>query len=156
VTLSSRSLHSFAFRQSTPIGTLPRRGPRVVRRACHRPVPARSGVREPHSPRRQAGGSSSASNDEIRACDQSQDGEGSRPRDPEDTRALQHYLGHKNIQHTVRYTELSPDRFRDFWRVAGTVRRISNALDVHAADPTPGGGTLESFQLTIPAYDQGG
>ena len=32
-----------------------------------------------------------------------------------DTRALQHYLGHKNIQHTVRYTELSPDRFRDFW-----------------------------------------
>ena len=33
-----------------------------------------------------------------------------------DTRGLQHYLGHKNIQHTVRYTELSPDRFRDFWR----------------------------------------
>ena len=33
-----------------------------------------------------------------------------------DTRALQHYLGHKNIQHTVRYTELSPDRFRDFWK----------------------------------------
>jgi hypothetical protein len=28
---------------------------------------------------------------------------------------LQHYLGHKNIQHTVRYTEPSPDRFRDFW-----------------------------------------
>jgi Phage integrase family len=24
-----------------------------------------------------------------------------------DTRALQHYLGHKNIQHTVRYTELA-------------------------------------------------
>jgi integrase len=33
-----------------------------------------------------------------------------------DTRSLQAYLGHKNIQHTVRYTELSPDRFRDFWR----------------------------------------
>lgn len=33
-----------------------------------------------------------------------------------DTRALQAYLGHKNIQHTVRYTELSPDRFVDFWR----------------------------------------
>jgi len=28
----------------------------------------------------------------------------------------QAYLGHKNIQHTVRYTELSPDRFKDFWR----------------------------------------
>jgi integrase len=33
-----------------------------------------------------------------------------------DTRALQAYLGHKNIQHTVRYTELSPRRFKDFWR----------------------------------------
>ena len=33
-----------------------------------------------------------------------------------DTRALQTYLGHRNIQHTVRYTELSPDRFKDFWR----------------------------------------
>jgi len=33
-----------------------------------------------------------------------------------DTRALQAYFGHRNIQHTVRYTELSPTRFRDFWR----------------------------------------
>jgi type 1 fimbriae regulatory protein FimB/type 1 fimbriae regulatory protein FimE len=33
-----------------------------------------------------------------------------------DTRALQAWLGHKNIQHTVRYTGLAPDRFRDFWR----------------------------------------
>ena len=33
-----------------------------------------------------------------------------------DTRALQAYLGHKNIQHTVRYTELAPDRFKKFWR----------------------------------------
>jgi hypothetical protein len=31
----------------------------------------------------------------------------------QDTRAL---LGHKNIQHTVRCTELAPDRFKDFWR----------------------------------------
>jgi len=35
--------------------------------------------------------------------------------DGQDTRALQHYLGHKNIQHTVRYTELSPARFKNFW-----------------------------------------
>jgi len=35
--------------------------------------------------------------------------------DGHDTRAIQHYLGHKNIQHTVRYTELAPERFRDFW-----------------------------------------
>jgi type 1 fimbriae regulatory protein FimB/type 1 fimbriae regulatory protein FimE len=33
-----------------------------------------------------------------------------------DTRALQAYLGHRNIQHTVRYTELAPDRFKDFWK----------------------------------------
>ena len=33
-----------------------------------------------------------------------------------DTRSLQSYLGHKNIQHTVRYSELSPDRFKGFWR----------------------------------------
>ena len=33
-----------------------------------------------------------------------------------DTRALQSYLGHRNIQHTVRYTELAPTRFKDFWR----------------------------------------
>ena len=33
-----------------------------------------------------------------------------------DTRALQAYLGHRNIQHTVQHTELSPRRFKDFWR----------------------------------------
>lgn len=36
--------------------------------------------------------------------------------DGQDTRAIQHYLGHKNIQHTVRYTELSSARFKDFWK----------------------------------------
>jgi type 1 fimbriae regulatory protein FimE len=35
--------------------------------------------------------------------------------DGRDTRALQHYLGHKNIMHTVRYTELSPERLKNFW-----------------------------------------
>jgi integrase len=36
--------------------------------------------------------------------------------DGQDTRAVQHYLGHKNIQHTVRYTELTPKRFNSFWK----------------------------------------
>ena len=36
--------------------------------------------------------------------------------DGHDTRAIQHYLGHRNIQHTVRYTELAPDRFNGFWK----------------------------------------
>ena len=35
--------------------------------------------------------------------------------DGQDTRAIQHYLGHRNIQHTVRYTQLSADRFKGFW-----------------------------------------
>jgi hypothetical protein len=34
--------------------------------------------------------------------------------DGQDTRAIQHYLGHRNIQHTTCSTELAPDRFNDF------------------------------------------
>jgi integrase len=33
-----------------------------------------------------------------------------------DTRSLQAYLGHRHIQNTVRYAELSPGRFKNFWR----------------------------------------
>jgi type 1 fimbriae regulatory protein FimE len=36
--------------------------------------------------------------------------------DGHDTRSLAHYLGHRNLQSTARYTALAPDRFRDFWR----------------------------------------
>ena len=36
--------------------------------------------------------------------------------DGHDTRALQHWLGHKNISNTTIYTAMSPDRFKDFWR----------------------------------------
>ena len=35
--------------------------------------------------------------------------------DGQDTRAIQHYLGHKNIQHTTHYTQLAADRFNNFW-----------------------------------------
>ena len=34
----------------------------------------------------------------------------------QDTRAIQAYLGHRSIEHTVRYTALAPDRFRNFWQ----------------------------------------
>ncbi len=37
--------------------------------------------------------------------------------DAQDTRAIQLYLGHKNIQNTTVYTELSPERFKSFWRL---------------------------------------
>jgi len=33
----------------------------------------------------------------------------------EDTRSIQAYLGHANITHTVRYTELAAGRFKRFW-----------------------------------------
>src|SRR5262249_15546661 len=32
------------------------------------------------------------------------------------TRAIQHYLGHRSIASTVRYTTMSPHRFRGFWK----------------------------------------
>jgi site-specific recombinase XerD len=34
----------------------------------------------------------------------------------QDTRAIQLFMGHRNIQHTVKYTELAAERFQDFWR----------------------------------------
>ena len=36
--------------------------------------------------------------------------------DGQDTRAIQHYLGHRSIASTVRYTQLAPDRFKGFWK----------------------------------------
>ena len=33
-----------------------------------------------------------------------------------DTRSLQAYLGHRNIQNTTRYTALALDRFKGFFR----------------------------------------
>lgn len=36
--------------------------------------------------------------------------------DSQDTRAIQHHLGHKSINSTVRYTALAPDRIKGFWK----------------------------------------
>jgi type 1 fimbriae regulatory protein FimB/type 1 fimbriae regulatory protein FimE len=36
--------------------------------------------------------------------------------DGRDTRSIAHYLGHRNLQSTARYTVLAPDLFRDFWK----------------------------------------
>jgi type 1 fimbriae regulatory protein FimB/type 1 fimbriae regulatory protein FimE len=33
-----------------------------------------------------------------------------------DTRRIQDWLGHRSIQHTTRYTQLSAAPFKDFWR----------------------------------------
>jgi type 1 fimbriae regulatory protein FimE len=36
--------------------------------------------------------------------------------DGHDTRSLAHYLGHRNLQSTARYTALAPHRFVGFWK----------------------------------------
>ena len=68
-----REAHHFAHRAVSHSGNLPlslfcrgRRAP-VLRGGCRGPIPARSGVREPHPSRCRPGGSSSASADEVRA-----------------------------------------------------------------------------------------
>jgi type 1 fimbriae regulatory protein FimB/type 1 fimbriae regulatory protein FimE len=32
-----------------------------------------------------------------------------------DTRTIQDYLGHRNIQNTERYTQLAPGKFKGLW-----------------------------------------
>ena len=36
--------------------------------------------------------------------------------DGQDTRAIQAWLGHKSRQHVMRYVEMAPNRFLNFWR----------------------------------------
>ena len=36
--------------------------------------------------------------------------------DGQDTRSLAHYLGHRSLQSTARYTALAPGRFAKFWK----------------------------------------
>ena len=70
-----------------------------------------------------------------------------------DTRALQAYLGHRNIQHTVRYTELSPGQVQGFLdgscdhsrKVRGIpqrVRSLGRGRQTHAATSDRGYGRL--------------
>ena len=50
-----------------------------------------------------------------------------------DTRALQAYLGHRNIQQTVRYTELSPTWFKNLrMSVSRSVRGKVYLLKIYA------------------------
>ena len=43
-----------------------------------------------------------------------------------DTRALQAYLGHSNIQNTTRYTALAEGRFKGFWRDQPEARNLGS------------------------------
>lgn len=56
--------------------------------------------------------------------------------DGHDTRAIQHYLGHKNIQHTVRYTQLSSLRFHEFWKDREKIsKKFPRAINTSCAPP---------------------
>ena len=54
--------------------------------------------------------------------------------DGHDTRAIQDYLGHRNISNTVRYTELSPTRFKDFGGINGSPTRWASGNGATARD----------------------
>jgi hypothetical protein len=54
---------------------------------------------------------------------------------------LQHYLGHKSIVHTTRYTEMAADRFKDFWRKRPN-RRQRSPVFVWGREGTPDRGPL--------------
>ena len=73
-----------------------------------------------------------------------------------DTRTIQAYLGHKSIQHTVRYTELSPTRFKNLFRDSATQksRAKGGPFFNNKGDPTPmtpieGGGKEAVRQTSV-------
>jgi len=47
--------------------------------------------------------------------------------DGHDTRAIQAYLCHRSIMSTVRYTALTPNRFKNFWK--DSFPSVSNVLE---------------------------
>ncbi len=53
--------------------------------------------------------------------------------DGHNIRAIQHYLGHKNIQHAVSYTELSAERFKGF---GGIDPDLTSSMEVACYPPS--------------------
>lgn len=68
--------------------------------------------------------------------------------DGHDTRAIQHYLGHKNIQHTVRYTELSAEGFKGF---GGIDPDLTSSME--ATRPPPGSSLPHRKRLSAEICD---
>ena len=60
-----------------------------------------------------------------------------------DTRTVQDWLGHRSIHHTVRYTELSPTRFKDF----GAKQGSPNCAPVAACPRTRPGAMLPIYHV---------
>ena len=65
-----------------------------------------------------------------------------------DTRAIQEWLGHRNIQHTTRYTELTTHRFKDFWQRETDSRQFADLLPGgrERASSTCRTGKISSFE----------
>ena len=65
-----------------------------------------------------------------------------------DTRAIQDWLGHRAIQHTARYTELSQERFKEF---LAHLMRAMRARDYHRAASMRRIGRTEIAAIQVPA-----
>jgi site-specific recombinase XerD len=66
-----------------------------------------------------------------------------------DTRSLQAYLGHKNIQHTVRYTDMAPTRFKDFWREPRRCPRLARVDSFTDASPLNANACCDNSQQAL-------
>ena len=72
-----------------------------------------------------------------------------------DTRTIQAYLGHKSIQHTVRYTELAPTRFIQKL-IPGLTAPASFEATVGGSGCSGGGARRLSFQCGVSVRQKGG
>ena len=85
--------------------------------------------------------------------------------DGHDTRALQHYMGHKNIMHTVRYTEMAPDRFKNWQpravsrstqrRSGSQARFVRRGGSAPGRGPSPGAHALSTRCFTSARHSPG-
>jgi hypothetical protein len=64
--------------------------------------------------------------------------------DGHDTRAIQAYLGHRNIQNTTRYTALAPQRFKEFFRDSANSKSLIGVLLILVAGVTLPGATADA------------
>jgi hypothetical protein len=71
-------------------------------------------------------------------------------RDERPTRAIQHYLGHRSIASTVRYSALAPDRFKGFWKGLNTLYANRHNLD-HGANWWSGRSSNNALFAELPS-----
>src|SRR5262249_23464721 len=72
-----------------------------------------------------------------------------------DTRALQHFMGHRNIIHTVRYTELRSDRFNHFWKDWGAPIASTAVRSLPVGAETGSAAEVKTAPEVVPASPAG-